>query len=129
MYFYLYTRDNWWYNKLNIYKVGLFGDELMNNRNSTYITSEPDVGIFNNIWIIYNEDRNFFDALLKNEMDIYRYNGSGGTEFYYNFSQNLENIINNILLDCNINFNKLNQHEINKINNKLKNKNDPIKSF
>ena len=129
MYFYLYTRTNWWYNKLNIYKVGLFGDELMNNRNSTYITSEPDVGIFNNIWIIYNEDRNFFDALLKNEMDIYRYNGSGGTEFYYNFSQNLENIINNILLDCNINFNKLNQDEISKINSKLKNKNDPIKSL
>ena len=127
MNFYLYTRINWWYDKLNICKVGLFGNELMENRNSTYITSEPDAGIFNNIWIIYNEDRNFFDALLKNEMEIYRYNGSGGTEFYYNFSKNLENIINNILIECNIHFKKLNQNEIDEINNKSKNKSNPKK--
>lgn len=75
---YIYLRLNNWYIQKNIVKLGETSN--INDRNSTYITSEPDQGKF--IKIFQVENSKYVEYVLKQYFYNYHYNGNGGTEFF-----------------------------------------------
>lgn len=127
--FYLYLRDNHWCDLWNILKVGIFGEDLKDNRNQVYKTSEPREGYFKSIWEIHEDEKEAFDGFLKGELECKRYIDpikTGGTEFYKNEDRKLEEFIEEILKIYNIKHKKLNENEIDNISRKKynsKNKN------
>lgn len=128
--FYLYIRTNYWYKQWNILKVGIFGEDLKDGRNQTYKTSEPSEGYFVSIWEINEDEKDDFDSFLKDELECKRYINPikpGGTEFYNNEDNKLEDFIEEILKSC-IKYKKLNKDEIDNIERKTYNtKNNSIK--
>jgi len=119
--FHLYTRNNHWYKQWNILKVGIFGEDLKDGRNQTYKTSEPREGYFESIWEIDEDEKEAFDSFLKDELECKRYIDpikTGGTEFYKNEDDKLEDFIEEILKTVNIKYKKLNEDEIDNISRK-----------
>ena len=118
---YLYTRINSWYKEWKILKVGVFGEDLKDGRNQTYMTGEPREGYFRTIWKIYEDEKEAFDQFLKGELESKIYIDPitpGGTEFYKNDDDKLEDFIEEILKTYNINYQKLNEDEIDNISRK-----------
>ena len=135
---YVYTRTNDWYKKENVLKVGIFGEKQKYARNQTYKTCELSEGYFQNIWEIDNiawdtAERSEFDQFLKAELYCKRYidpKRPGGTEFYKNEDNNLEDDIDKIFEIHKTKYKnkKLNKNEIDNIERKTYNtKNNSIK--
>ena len=78
---YIYIRTNNWYNQKNLIKIGIFGQAQLSNRNSVYLTGEPDAGRFISIWECNLEKE--YDRYLKLMLTEWNYKSTGGTEFYY----------------------------------------------
>ena len=117
--FYLYIRTNYWWDSWGLRKVGIFREELKDNRNSNYKTGEPREGYYETIYEIQVNNMNTFDRWLKRKMINYQYidkERNGGTEFYY--KDNLELNIENILTQYHIKYDKLNQEKIEKLERK-----------
>lgn len=119
--FYLYTRNNHWYKQWNILKVGIFGEDLKDGRNQTYKTGEPREGYFESIWEIDEDEKEAFDQFLKDELECKKYIDpikTGGTEFYKNEDDKLEDFIEETLKTYNIKYKRLSQDEVDNISRK-----------
>lgn len=77
---YIYLRLNLWFIQKNIVKLG--ETENVNDRNSTYITYEPERGEFIKIFEV--DDSKLVEYKLKSWFSKYNYRGTGGTEFFKN---------------------------------------------
>lgn len=113
--FYLYTRENDWYNSLNIIKIGIFGNELLKSRENVYLTGEPIAGNFTSVWEC-NLSREY-DKYLKLKLNKWNYNGNGGTEFFENTNE-LHMELSNLLEAQGDLIRKLKQEEIDQISRK-----------
>jgi len=96
----IYIRDNDWFKKEKIYKVGITTN--LNNRNSSYKTGEPKQGQFIMVIKVPTNELHRIDLELKELLKPYHYNndGDGGSEFYerkvFNeVEKNLKKICNN----------------------------------
>lgn len=76
---YIYLRLNQWFIQKNVVKLG--ETENVNDRNSTYITGEPDKGEFIKIYEVDNSKN--VEYKLKQYLSNDHYNGDGGTEFFH----------------------------------------------
>jgi hypothetical protein len=79
---YIYIRDNDWYKKLKVYKVGI--TTSIKDRSNTYITGELHRGFYVKIYEL-NITRcklNLIDKLIKNKFEDYNIYDNGGKEFY-----------------------------------------------
>ena len=78
----IYIRDNEWWKKENVYKMGKA--DFAKDRESPYITGEPIRGEY--ILILempYNKIKmRLIDNLLKHHFQYLNINKGGGTEFY-----------------------------------------------
>ena len=109
---YLYLRNNKWCILENVIKIGITQDP--NNRNTTYITGEPEGGEYIKIFEIELSKMKILDKCFKeyfNEYNIYK--KGGGTEFYNN---DIENLIEPYLQKINITYKILSEEEINELN-------------
>ena len=89
MAFYLYIRENKYWNIENIYKISI--TKNIAESHSQYIKNELEAGSFIIIFEIYELDMNFFDNNFKDFFIKYNYFINAGKEFYY------KNIIPNII--------------------------------
>ena len=126
-YFCLYTRENDWLKRKGIVKIGVFGYDQIENRDSTYVTSEPDRGTFTHMWKIYSDERRYIDEGLKCYLEDHHYRSDGGTEFYYTNNDSIINNINTFFRDfLKIEFSKLTEEEKNSLVSKKYNKQKSI---
>ena len=107
MSFYLYIRENKYWNSENIYKIGI--TKNIPECHSQYIKNELEAGSFIIIFEIYELDMILFDNNFKEYFKEYNYYINAGKEFYY------KNIIPNIikyLFEKKINYRMLSNNEI-----------------
>jgi superfamily II DNA or RNA helicase len=111
---YIYIRDNEWYSKLDIYKVGI--TTSIKDRNSSYITTEFIKGSFIKIIELININNiklKIIDKYLKNHFKYLHKYFNGGTEFY---DRTIINKIEHVLNSININYRIINDNELKYIN-------------
>lgn len=107
---FIYFRDNEWYKRENVIKMGV--SSFVKDRNSVYITSEIKRGHYSLVIEIPLIKMRIIDNLLKYEFEIYNVYKGGGTEFY---DRCIYNLIEPFLKTLNIEYNILTQEEINNI--------------
>jgi hypothetical protein len=81
MAFYLYVRENKYWNHENIYKIGITTN--IPERHSQYIKHELEAGTFILVFEINDFDWFFFDNNFKDFFKEYNCYQNAGTEFYY----------------------------------------------
>lgn len=116
---YIYIRDNEWYRKENVVKIGI--STSIKERNNTYITGEIYKGNF--IKIIKIDDiinLKIIDNLIKLKFKKYNVYYDGGTEFY---KRDIINKIEIYLSSLNIKYQIINYNELKRKNIKNKYKN------
>ena len=81
MAFYLYVRENKYWNHENIYKIGITSN--IPERHSQYIKHELEAGTFILVFEINEFDSVFFDNNFKDFFKEYNCYVNAGTELYY----------------------------------------------
>jgi len=110
---FVYIRDNNWYKREDVLKMGIATD--IKARNSTYITGEVNRGVFIKIFSVPDQSLIIIDKCLKRYFKKYQIYKGGGTEFY---NRDIVNLITPYLLSMN----GVTEIDINEINNESKNK-------
>jgi predicted helicase len=116
---YIYLRDTEWYNKYNIYKLGIT-DSII-DRNSNYLTGEPISGDIIQVIEVSLNELHKIDKLLKYHLRKYHFYQNGGIEFYDKY---IINEIEPILEKYKINYRILNDEEISELKRKIREKID-----
>jgi hypothetical protein len=114
---YFYARENYWLRQLGLVKSGITTDPLQ--RDSVYITGEPDRGEFLLIIQIFDIDINILDKDIKQHYKFLNYPGTGGTEFY---NKSIINAIESYLKIRGIKYHVLSDTEIAQLKWNKKNK-------
>jgi superfamily II DNA or RNA helicase len=108
---FIYLRDNNWWNKENVIKMGI--TTFAKDRNNTYITSEIERGEYICLIQIPLDKMKILDKFLKTYFKSYHIYKGGGTEFY---DRCIIELVEPYLNDINITFKTLTKEEINSIN-------------
>jgi predicted helicase len=104
----IYLRDNEWFRLKNLIKMGIAS--YAKDRNSTYITSEPQAGEYIYVIEIPLDSMKILDKYLKSYLKPYNiYNKPGGTEFY---NRSIIELIEPYLENLNIEYKVLTKEEI-----------------
>jgi len=110
---YLYVRINDWLILYNICKIGITDNII--ERNNTYKTGEPKEGKYILVIEIENNKMNTIEKLIHNYFKKYKYQNTGGKEF---FSNEIINEIIPFLELIKIKFRKLSNEEIEELKRK-----------
>ncbi len=123
---FIYLRDNIWYQKENVIKMGISSSII--DRNNTYITGEVKRGEYIYVIEIPLEKMIIIDKCLKLYFKMYNIYKGGGTEFY---DRCLINFIELYIQKLNIEYKILTKEEILMINRceKIRNIPNVIKMF
>jgi hypothetical protein len=105
----IYLRDNEWWEKENVYKMGIAS--FAKDRESTYVTSEPTRGKYVLIIDVPLKQMKIIDNHLKDKFKHLNRNNGGGTEFY---DRQIKNEIIHCLDQLNIEYIVRNPDEINR---------------
>jgi superfamily II DNA or RNA helicase len=117
----IYIRDNAWYRTRNIYKMGV--SSCIKDRNSSYITGEPEPGEFIFVIEIPLEKMKILDRCIKSYYKPYNiYICGGGTEFY---ERCIIELIEPYLQKLNVEYKVLTKEEIEVLNRRERIKNIP----
>ena len=107
----IYLRDNAWYKRENVIKMGIAS--FVKDRNNTYITGEVERGEYICVIEIPLDKMKFIDKSLKNYFKSYHIYKGGGTEFY---NRHIIDLIEPYFKKINIVYKVLNKEEINLMN-------------
>lgn len=108
----IYLRDNEWFRLKNLIKMGIAS--YAKDRNSTYITGEPEAGEYIYVIEIPLDSMRILDKYLKSYLKPYHiYNKPGGTEFY---NRCIIDLIEPYLKKLNIEYKVLTKEDINLMN-------------
>lgn len=110
VYGYIYFRDNDWYSRENVIKMGI--TENIIDRDGTYITGEVFRGNYPKVIQVPLHSLPILDRCLKHYFQSYNVYKMGGTEFYQKCVMDL---VDEYLNKTNIDFHILSQDEINTI--------------
>jgi len=118
---YIYFRDNEWYKKEDIIKLGITSSII--ERGDTYITGEIYRGKFIKIYKlnINFKDLNTLDKIIKNKFRYLNIYYGGGTEFY---KREIINYLEHYLSSLKISYELFNEDELKRINRKRNISND-----
>jgi predicted helicase len=108
---YIYLRDNSWYKKENVVKMGIA--TFAKDRNNTYITGEVERGEYICVIQIPFEKMKILDKCLKLYFNSYHIYRGGGTEFY---DRTIIDLIKLYFQNLNIEYKVLTKEEINVLN-------------
>lgn len=108
---FIYLRDNKWWNKEDVIKMGI--TTFAKDRNNTYITSEIERGEYICLIQIPLDKMKILDKFLKTYFKSYHIYKGGGTEFY---DRCIIDLVEPYLNDINVTFKTLTKEEINLIN-------------
>lgn len=108
---FIYLRDNNWWQKENVIKMGI--TTFAKDRNNTYITSEIERGEYICLIEISLDKMKILDKVLKTYFKVYNIYKGGGTEFY---DRCIIDLLVPYLNDTNITFKVLTIDEINSMN-------------
>ena len=108
---YIYIRDNTWYKRENVLKIGISASTK--DRNSTYITSEVESGEYIMVIEIPLCKMKILDKVFKYYFKSYNIYKGGGTEFY---DRCIIDLIEPYLQKINIEYKVLTNEEITLIN-------------
>lgn len=123
---YIYLRWNTDSEKLNIIKLGQTTD--LYSRDMTYKTNEYIKGHYTKIWKIFTEPAYITEKRLETNLIDKHKQDTGGQEFY-DKSINETNEIENIMKECNVEYERYNIKLINRINRVNKIVNEMINKF
>jgi superfamily II DNA or RNA helicase len=108
---FIYLRDNNWWQKENVIKMGI--TTFAKDRNNTYITSEIERGEYICLIEISLDKMKILDKVLKTYFKVYNIYKGGGTEFY---DRCIIDLLVPYLNDTNITFKVLTKDEMNSMN-------------
>jgi superfamily II DNA or RNA helicase len=108
---FIYLRDNNWWQKENVVKMGI--TTFAKDRNNTYITSEIERGEYICLIEISLDKMKILDKVLKTYFKVHNIYKGGGTEFY---DRCIIDLLVPYLNDTNITFKVLTKDEMNSIN-------------
>ena len=121
MLFYLYVRENKYWNSENIYKIGITSN--IPERHSQYITSELEAGSFIQVFeinVLNDEKKKIFDNDFKKKFQEYNCYLNAGREFFY------KSILSKIIpyfIEMDIDYHMLNETDIESLVRKCRIKN------
>ncbi len=107
----IYLRDNAWYKKENVIKMGIA--TFAKDRSNTYITGEVERGEYICVIEIPLDKMKPMDKCLKHYFKAFHIYKGGGTEFY---DRNIIDLIEPYLKNINISYKILTKEEINFMN-------------
>jgi len=112
---YIYIRDNEWFRKEDVIKVGITKSII--ERGNTYMTGEIYRGEFIKILKLKIDNLRIIDNLIKIQFKKLNVYYDGGTEFY---KRDIINYLEDYLSHLNISYELYNEKELKRINRKLK---------